>query len=101
MCSRAFDHTSILQFLEQFTGVREPNITGWRRRTFGDLTLTFRFGHARRKPPVLPDTSGPLSLAKYESTNLPKPVFPGADQHLPKQEKGHRKRISTGNVWWS
>ena len=28
VCSQPFDHTSVLQFLEQFTGVREPNITG-------------------------------------------------------------------------
>ena len=27
-----FDHTSVLQFLERFTGVQEPNITEWRRR---------------------------------------------------------------------
>jgi len=84
----------VLQFLENFTGVREPNITDWRRHTFGDLTSAFRFGHAEKKPPVLPDTSGPLMLAKYGSANLPKPTIPGADQQTPKQEKGHRNRIS-------
>jgi len=84
----------VLQFLENFTGVHEPNITDWRRHTFGDLTSAFRFGHAEKKPPVLPDTSGPLMLAKYGSANLPKPTIPGADQQTPKQEKGHRNRIS-------
>ena len=34
VCSQPFDHTSILQFLEQFTGVREPNISDWRRSYF-------------------------------------------------------------------
>src|SRR5271154_6816408 len=58
VCSQPFDHTSVLQFLEIFTGVREPNITDWRRRTFGDLTSAFRFRQAQMKPPVLPDTSG-------------------------------------------
>src|SRR6185312_14816994 len=96
--SETFDHTSVLQFLEHFTGVREPNISDWRRQTFGDLTSAFRFGHAEKKPPVLPDTSGPLILAKYSSANLPKPAIPGADQQTPEQEKGRRNRISPGNA---
>jgi phospholipase C len=29
--SQVFDHTSVLRFLEQWTGVREPNISRWRR----------------------------------------------------------------------
>ncbi len=43
VCNQPFDHTSILQLLEKFTGVHEPNISEWRRKTFGDLTATFRF----------------------------------------------------------
>ena len=43
VCSQPFDHTSVLQFLEKFTGVAEPNISDWRRKTFGDLTAAFRF----------------------------------------------------------
>jgi phospholipase C len=95
VCSEPFDHTSMLQFLEQFTGVREPNISAWRRSTFGDLTTVFRFRHSSKKPPKLPDTTGPLVLARYSSTSLPSPVLPGIGQQLPQQEKGHRKRIST------
>jgi phospholipase C len=95
VCSQRFDHTSVLQFLETFTGVREPNISEWRRRTFGDLTSAFRFGEAGTKPPTLPDTSGPLSLARYGAGNLPKPTFPGNDQQPPKQEKGSRSRVAT------
>jgi phospholipase C len=94
VCSQPFDHTSVLQFLEQFTGVREANISDWRRSTFGDLTSAFRFRQADRTPPLLPDTSGELTLAKYTSANLPKPVFPEGDQHPPKQEAGSRKRVS-------
>src|SRR5580658_7504671 len=35
IASEAFDHTSVLQFLESWTGVTVPNITSWRRSTFG------------------------------------------------------------------
>jgi phospholipase C len=94
VCSEKLDHTSVLQFLEQWTGVREPNISEWRRKTFGDMTSVFRFGNAERKPPMLPDTSGPLALAKFSSANLPKPVLPGGQQSPPNQEQGERKRVS-------
>ena len=94
VCSEPFDHTSVLQFLENFTGVREPNITDWRRKTFGDLASVFRFDHAEKKPPLLPETSGQLSLAKYGSIHLPEPALPGSDQQPPMQEKGHRHRIA-------
>ncbi|MDN5286826.1 MAG: phospholipase phosphocholine-specific [Mucilaginibacter sp.] len=46
--SEVFDHTSTLQFLENFlskkTGkkVTEPNISNWRRTVCGDLTSVFR-----------------------------------------------------------
>ena len=61
VCSQPFDHTSVLQFLEKFTGVREPNISDWRRKTFGDLTSVFNFRKANKRPPQLPDTSGQLT----------------------------------------
>ncbi len=87
VCSEKFDHTSALQFLEKFTGVREPNISAWRRSTFGDLTSALRFGNAQEQPPALPDTSGPLRLAEYEASMLPPPQFPAANQTAPEQEK--------------
>lgn len=87
VCSEMFDHTSPLQFLERFTGVREPNISEWRRHTFGDLTSALRLTQASKSAPHLPDTSGPLTLAKYNSVHLPKPVFPSSDQQPPEQEK--------------
>ena len=93
VCSQPFDHTSVLQFLEKFTGVRESNISDWRRRTFGDLTAAFRFKEPGKGAFVLPDTVGTLNLARYTSTTLTKPMLPGADQHEPRQEKGHRQRV--------
>lgn len=90
VASETFDHTSVLQLLEKFTGVHEPNISDWRRKTFGNLTSALRFANVQHKPPVLPDTSGPLRLAKYEASVLPKPEFP-TDQQLPTQEKSKRE----------
>jgi phospholipase C len=91
--SEAFDHTSVLQLLERFTGVRETNISEWRRQTFGDLTSALRLRHGKNAPPALPDTSGPLRLATYEAAKLPKPVLPTTDQSPPIQERGKRKRV--------
>ena len=93
VCSQPFDHTSALQFLERFTGVREPNISDWRRKTFGDLTSAFRFGEAPAAAPVLPDTGAMLQMARYTAAHLPLPSIPGADQPPPAQEKGRRKRV--------
>jgi phospholipase C len=48
VCSELFDHTSSLQFLENFLEkkfskkVQEENITQWRRTICGDLTSVFR-----------------------------------------------------------
>jgi phospholipase C len=91
--SEAFDHTSELQLLESFTGVREPNISEWRRKTFGDLTSALRFRNSKGAPASLPDTSGPLRLATYEAARLPQFVIPTTEQTPPEQEKGKRKRV--------
>jgi phospholipase C len=92
VCSQPFDHTSVLQFLERFTGVREPNISDWRRQTFGDLTRAFRFGAPPARPPILPSTSGLLHHARHAAATLPAPPIPGADQSMPVQERGGRKQ---------
>ncbi len=92
MCSQKFDHTSVLQFTEKVTGVHEPNITAWRRRTFGDLTRTLHFVR-HTPPPVMPDTDGNLNLATFEVAQLPPPAFPGASQAVPHQEKRERPHI--------
>jgi phospholipase C len=75
------------------TGVREPNISDWRRQTFGDLTSAFRFNHPA-KAPKLPGGAGErLREAQANIANLPAPTFPGAGQRAPVQEKGRRKRV--------
>ena len=90
VCSEQFDHTSVLRFLEKFTGITEPNISQWRRDTFGDLTSAFQVFGPSAPPPVLPDTAGPLTYAEYTSTQLPAPTLPGANQTMPHQEPGFR-----------
>lgn len=86
-----FDHTSTLRFLERLTGVPIPNLSAWRRATFGDLTSALGMPPPRR-PPRLPGTKRRLAQAVYEVAHLPSPQFPGGDQTPPRQEKGPRPR---------
>jgi len=95
VCSETLDHTSTLRFLERVTGVKEENISEWRRATFGDMVSAFRFNERKATPPTLPDASNAYARAKYEADNLPAPVLPGADQKTPAQEKGARRRTSS------
>ncbi|MBF9067243.1 alkaline phosphatase family protein [Streptacidiphilus fuscans] len=94
--SEAFDHTSVLQFLECFTGVRAENVTDWRRETFGDLTSAFQFRGPGRQAPPLPGTAAQLALAEQEVATLPAPTLPGADQSFPSQERGFRRHVGPG-----
>ena len=57
VCSEVFDHTSILRFLENWTGVLEPNISAWRRQICGDLTSAFNFASPNTNLPSLPPVS--------------------------------------------
>lgn len=93
VCSQAFDHTSVLRFLEQFTGVKESNISAWRRETFGDLTAVFRFDDRKAGSPALPDAHAERAAVRKASATLPKPALPGSKQSAPGQEKGMRKRV--------
>jgi phospholipase C len=92
--SEVADHTSQLLFLERITGVKETNISDWRRSTVGDLTSAFRFERDIRPAPQLPDTVGAANLAQFETSQLPMPPFPGGAQTMPTQEKGNRPHVS-------
>ncbi|MCC9309543.1 phospholipase C, phosphocholine-specific [Kitasatospora sp. RB6PN24] len=88
VCSQTFDHTSIIQFIEQRFGVHEPNISPWRRAVCGDLTSAFDFSHSDAKVPGLPDTAGYLPPDRdRHASYVPTPP---ADPRLPKQEPGLR-----------
>jgi phospholipase C len=92
VCSEPFDHTSMLRLLERVTGVTEPNISEFRRRTLGDLTSAFRFAEASHQVPTLPDTSGSYNLAQYTTAELPLPTVPTTNQQMPRQEPGRRRQ---------
>lgn len=83
VCSQVFDHTSILRFLEAWTGVLEPNISAWRRKICGDLTSALNFANPDYTFPTLPVPS---------SRNCTVGVIPPvpAPQSAPVQEPGTR-----------
>ncbi|MFE4640251.1 phosphocholine-specific phospholipase C [Streptomyces sp. NPDC056730] len=83
VCSQVFDHTSVVRFLEKWTGVDEPNITAWRRNVTGDLTSAFDFQRGRR----LPEVEQPGEIPPF--TGRWRPVPPD-EQRMPVQEKGVR-----------
>ena len=82
-----FDHTSVIQLIEQVTGVVNPNITDWRRKTAGDLTSALGAGRSRRVP-RLPSTTAALEKAEEAFKTLPLPPIPGAQQVVPVQGPG-------------
>ncbi|MEV7421815.1 phosphocholine-specific phospholipase C [Streptomyces sp. NPDC091212] len=83
VCSQVFDHTSVIRFLERWTGVGEPNITPWRRAVTGDLTSAFDFAGGRPQPEV----EQPASVPPFTGRWLP---VPPAEQRMPVQEPGVR-----------
>ncbi|GLZ79929.1 non-hemolytic phospholipase C [Actinorhabdospora filicis] len=81
VCSEVFDHTSVLRFLEKWSGVAEPQITPWRRAVCGDLTGALDTTTSNVSYPALPTpvpTGGPMSTNPQ----------PPAVQALPTQESG-------------
>ncbi|MFF8508072.1 phosphocholine-specific phospholipase C [Streptomyces sp. NPDC015492] len=84
VCSETFDHTSVIRFLEKLTGVREPNITPWRRTVTGDLTSAFDFRRGHRQP----DVERPGPVPPFSGRWRPQPP---AEQRMPVQEPGVRR----------
>ncbi|WP_406379180.1 phosphocholine-specific phospholipase C [Streptomyces sp. NBC_01618] len=86
--SQVFDHTSVLRFLELVTGVREPNISKWRRDVCGDLTSCFDFARPDFSIPALPDTRALVEQADA-AMELPPVELPApGTQVMPTQEPG-------------
>ncbi|MFJ3639184.1 phosphocholine-specific phospholipase C [Streptomyces sp. NPDC090108] len=88
VCSETFDHTSIIRFIERRFGVREPNITPWRRTVCGDLTAAFDFSRKDTAPVTLPSTAGwrPPDHDRHPDYVPAPPAAPA----LPRQERGCR-----------
>jgi len=91
--SQVFDHTSIIQFIEQRFGRRTPslleqNITPWRRAVTGDLTSAFDFATPNNAKTALPSTV--TYLPADQRTHPDYKPAPPAQQALPAQEPGMR-----------
>ena len=89
--SQVFDHTSVIRFLEQRFGVREPNISPWRRAVCGDLTSAFDFKTPNHRPGLaeaLPATR-PLAARAAALPHRTTPTTP-ATPEAPSQARGPR-----------
>lgn len=90
--SQAFDHTSVIRFLEARFGVAEPHISPFRRAVCGDLTSAFNF--ATPNSEALPTLAGrrskteadQLRVAQEALGQVPLPI----DPQLPRQATGTR-----------
>jgi phospholipase C len=89
VCHDTFDHTSVIRLLEQVTGVVNPNITPWRRKTVGDLTSALGSVPDGRFP-RLPQTKAALETAENEVLQFQLPPIPGASQTFPVQPAGSK-----------
>ena len=90
--SQVFDHTSILRFLEKRFGVKEPNISRYRRAVCGDLMTAFNF--ERPNDELLPTLQGRKTIGQADALRtaqeqLPK-IAPPANPALPVQSTGVR-----------
>ena len=87
VCSQVFDHTSVIRFIETWTGVQEPNISAWRRSICGDLTSSLNFTSTTVAVPAMPDTASLALKAASQCSTLPAPAMPST-QTMPVQEAG-------------
>jgi phospholipase C len=91
VCSDVLDHTSLIRLIESRFGVREPNISAWRRQTCGDFTTAFHFSNHPAPWPKsnlalrLATTETQLLIAQQEVNDNPAPTVPATNQPLPRQ----------------
>ncbi len=91
VCSQTFDHTSVIRFLEARFGVREPNISAWRRAICGDLTSALDF--SRKGPAARPRLRfGPQPTVTH-------PLRVSVPGHMPRQEPGVRPARALPYRW--
>ena len=95
LCSDAFDHTSLLRFLETRFGVEVPNLSAWRRENAGDLTSAFNFiqgDTSKGKLPHLTISNGEASEGACEP-NMPLKPPPNS---FPQQPTSTKWRTPSG-----
>jgi phospholipase C len=89
--SQLFDHTSVLQFMELRFGVREPNISAYRRAICGDLTTAFNFKdpNTERLPSLPSITRAQADARRTQQEALPQVPLPDPSaQSAPVQARG-------------
>jgi phospholipase C len=108
VCSRHFDHTSLLRFLERRFGPKVANLSHWRRSVTGDMTQAFNFAEAADPGvPSLPspsladprvlDSDCPTQSPDTGSAGFPTVQgypLPPPPQAMPLQERGKGRRPS-------
>jgi phospholipase C len=108
VCSKTFDHTSLLRFLERRFGPEVPNLSRWRRSHTGDMTKAFNFiASPNTSVPALPSPSladqrvlgsdCPTQAPDTGSAEFPTVQaypLPAPPQALPAQERGSPHRPS-------
>ncbi len=82
--SSVADHTSTIRFLERVTGVREPNISDWRRTVCSDLTGAFDWDRHHRPPALAQPGPVPDAIDRWRPE-------PPSEQTAPEQEAGRRR----------
>jgi phospholipase C len=87
--SEVFDHTSVIQLVEERFGVTCPVLSDWRRTAAGNLLSAFDFEKPDYSWPELPDTSHYYAQSIAQCRTLPPPEVP-AEQTFPQQESGTR-----------
>ena len=91
--SNVYDHTSMLQFLAAWTGVKPANVTPWRASVTGDLTTAFDFKHPDFSIPKIPTLDQTWALTQLTGGSTTPPAE-GA-QKMPTQEPGTRPHRPT------
>jgi phospholipase C len=92
--SNVYDHTSMLQFLATWTGVKPANVTPWRASVTGDLTTAFDFRHPDFSVPKnIPTLAQTWALTQLTGGSTTPPAEGG--QKMPAQEPGTRPHRPT------
>jgi phospholipase C len=91
--SNVYDHTSMLQFLATWTGVKPANVTPWRASVTGDLTTAFDFRHPDFSIPKVPTLDQTWALTQLTGGSTTPPAE--GHQKMPSQEPGTRPHRPT------
>jgi phospholipase C len=87
--SNVYNHTSMLEFLATWTGVKPANVTPWRASITGDLTTAFDFKNPDFSiPGNIPTLTQTWALTQLTGGSTTPPAE--GDQEMPTQEPGTR-----------